>query len=76
MGHGSNKEDNGLVLGQRWEVLGQFNSRSIPRECDFSGIWREMVCNGVLDDFNKFVWAVDGSNGEFMEELDWSDKIR
>ncbi len=26
MGHGSNKENNGLVLGQRWEVLRQLYS--------------------------------------------------
>ena len=51
LGHRAHEHANAFVGGQRIDVIPHSHHISVEAECDFSAFRREMVCDGVLDDF-------------------------
>ena len=68
-GHGSHKDANAFLWGKTVNVVTHSNNISVEGECDFSTVWRQVICYWVLDDLEQFFLRVDGPDGELVEEL-------
>lgn len=70
LGHGTDKDANGLVWVQLLDVLADLDNWCIKGEGNLAAVWWEMVGDWVLDDFEKLLLRVGGADRETVQELD------
>lgn len=75
-GHGSDEDTDRMRLGQRREELGETDRRRVTGEGELDRVRRQVVGDGVLDDTEKLLRALDTTNAELVEKLDCACQLR
>jgi hypothetical protein len=55
LGHGTNKDCNALVLLEAGDVVAHAHYFRVETERDLAAVWRQVVGDGVLDDFDQLL---------------------
>lgn len=71
-GHGSDKDTDGVRLGQRRQELGQADRRRVTGEGELDRVRRQVVGDGVLDNTEELLRALDTTNAELVKKLNWA----
>ena len=69
LGHSSNKYTDALFGAQRLDVILDSHNRGFVTERHLAAVWRQMVGDWVLDDFEKLLLRVSGTDGESVQKL-------
>ena len=64
--HGSDKHTNAFVSPKRLDVISYPHHIGVETERHLTAIRREMVGDGILDDFEQLLLRIDRPNGQFM----------
>ena len=68
-GHGSNKHTYALLLAQCLHVISNPHQWGVKAQSDFAAVRRQVIGDGILDDFQELLLRVDRSDCESVEEL-------
>ena len=69
LGHGADKDADGLVWVQLLNVLAHLDDWCVEGEGDLAAVWWEVVRDWVLDHLEELLLRVGGADGETVEEL-------
>lgn len=68
-GHSSDKNTDAFSCSQTLDVVPYPHEFGVEAKGDFTTIGRKMICYGVLDELEKLILGVSGSNGVFVKQL-------
>ena len=70
LGHGTDKNADALLGSEVGNVVAHTNDGRVETEGDLAAIGREVVGDGVLDDFQELFLRCGGADGQSMKKLD------
>lgn len=68
--HGTYEDADALLGIQVFDVVAAFHNRRVEGQCYLAAVGRQVVRNGILNDFEQFLLRGRGTDREFVEELD------
>ena len=70
LGHGTDKHADALLRAKRFDVISDTHHGCVETQGDLPAVWRKVVRDGVLDDFQQLLLRVRRPNRESVQKLD------